>query len=308
MLVICFSKNRLLGGYGDRIVGLIAVQTMAAALGQEFRILWDKEDITPFFEYAMFEKTDHSNQESRAIEHYLIDNQQQLKEYLMMTPQPFPDPITKFFLNQEIAQYRFKDADTYFAAILAEYKALYTTTLKPTARLLDKVRQHIPDSTNKIIGIQIRCGDCFMATNRGEWHNTGARDHIHAYLTQIKARLDVRYPVASGAYSVFVTSDFPGILEETRSVFTSTDIFYIDDVIQHIDRWAVDADISKVFADNYILSQRTTELYISTNSNYGRVAALSAVHDRIYDVALPSSSQPLDKRTLLTKGEQIHLH
>jgi len=300
MLVICFGKNRLLGGYGDRIVGLIAVQTMAAALGQEFRILWEKEDITPFFEYDGFVlKPDEDT-----IENDLIDRQLYIKDYLMTTPQPFPYPITKFYLNQEIAQYIFKDADTYFAAIFAAYKALYTTTLKPTARLLDKVRQHIPDSTNKIIGIQIRCGDCFMATNRGEWHNTGARDHIHAYLTQIKARLDIRYP----GYSVFVTSDFPGILEETRSVFTTTDIFYIDDVIQHIDRWAVDADISKVFADNYILSQRTTELYISTNSNYGRVAALSAVHDRIYDVVLPSSSQPLDKRTLLTKGEQIHLH
>ena len=299
MLVICFGKNRLLGGYGDRIVGLIAVQVMAAALGQEFRILWEKEDITPFFEYNGFVlKSDEDT-----IENDLIDRQLHIKDYLMTTPNPFPDPITKFYLNQEIAQYIFKDTDTYFTSIFAAYKALYTSTLKPTARLLEKVRQYVPDSTNRIIGIQIRCGDCFMATNRGEWYNTGAREHIRAYLTQIKTGLDVCYP--GSAYSVFVTSDFTGILEETRNVFTdtTTNILYIDDVIQHIDRQSVNPDISKVFADNYILSQLTTELYISTNSNYGRVAALSAVHDRIYDVALPSS--PLDKRSLLTKGEMI---
>jgi hypothetical protein len=288
MLVICFEKNRLLGGYGDRIVGLIAVQIIAAELGQEFRILWEKEDITPYFEYAAF-----NNPNEDTIENNLIDNQLRIKEHLMTAPNPFPDPITKFFLNQEIAQYRFKDADTYFNAIFAAYKALYTETLRPTARLLDKVDECLAGHQN-IVGIQIRCGDCFMATNKGEWYNTGARDHIHAYLTQIKSDLDVCY----SDYSVFVTSDFPGILEEARQVFDT--VLYIDDPIQHIDRPAINEDISKVFADNYILSQRTAELYISANSNYGRVAALSATHDRIYDV---TSAQPLDKRRLLSKGE-----
>lgn len=291
MLVICFGKNRLLGGYGDRIVGLVAVQVLAKELEQEFRIQWEKEDVTPFFDYTSF-----ADQGKEPNEHYLIDNQLQLKEHLMTDPNPFPDPITKFYLNQEIAQYRFKDADTYFNAIFTAYKALYTETLKPTPLLLEKVRQCIPESGTPVIGIQIRCGDCFMATNKGEWYNTGARDHINAYLTNIKTGLDKRYP----DYAIFVTSDFPGILEETRRVFAQ--VLYIDDPIQHMDRRAINEDISKVFADNYILSQRTTELYISANSNYGRVAALSAPHDRIYDM---TTAQPLDKRRLLSKGECI---
>lgn len=296
MLVICFGKNRLLGGYGDRIVGLIAVQILAKELEQEFRIQWTKEDITPFFHYTAF--ADQGEEPKEPKEHYLIDNQLQLKEHLMTDPNPFPGPITKFYLNQEIAQYRFKDADTYFNTIFAAYTALYTETLNPTPLLLEKVRQCIPDSGTPVIGIQIRCGDCFMATNKGEWYNTGARDHINAYLTQIKMILDIRYP--DSVYSVFVTSDFPGILEETQRVFAQ--VLYIDDPIQHIDRRAINEDICKVFADNYILSQLTTELYISTHSNYGRVAALSATHDRIYDVA---TAQPLDKRRLLSKGERI---
>jgi hypothetical protein len=288
MLVISFEKNRLLGGYGDRIVGLIAVQTLSKVLDKEFRIQWEKEDITPFFEYAAYEE----GPQSVIIDS--IDNQKLYKQSLMILDNPFPMPTTKFLLNQEIAQYRFKDADTYFATIFAAYKRLYTETLRPTARLLDKVDQCIAGHQT-IVGIQIRCGDCFMATNKGEWYNTGARDHIHTYLTQIKNSLTQYLD-----YAVFVTSDYTGILEEARQVFDT--VLYIDDPIQHIDRRPVDADISKVFADNYILSQRTTELYISTNSNYGRVAALSAPHDRIYDV---TTAQPLDKRRLLSKGECI---
>lgn len=289
MLVISFEKNRLLGGYGDRIVGLIAIQVLAKELGREFRIQWEKEDITPFFDYVAYE----GGSQSVIIDS--IDNQKLYKQALMTMDNPFPMPTTKFLLNQEIAQYRFKDTDTYFATIFATYRALYTTTLKPTARLLNKVDKCVVGHQT-IVGIQIRCGDCFMATNKGEWYNTGARDHIHTYLTQIKTGLDDRY----ADYSVFVTSDYPGILEEARLVFDT--VLYIDDPIQHIDRHAINEDISKVFADNYILSQRTTELYISTNSNYGRVAALSAPHDRIYDV---TTAILLDKRALLSKGECI---
>lgn len=288
MLVISFEKNRLLGGYGDRIVGLIAVQTLSKVLDKKFRIQWEKEDITPFFKYAAYEE----GPQSVVIDS--IDNQKLYKQSLMILDNPFPMPTTKFFLNQEIAQYRFKDADTYFATIFAAYKRLYTETLRPTRLLLDKVDKCIAGHQT-IVGIQIRCGDCFMVTNKGEWYNTGARDHIHTYLTQIKNSLTQYLD-----YAVFVTSDYTGILEEARQVFDT--VLYIDDPIQHIDRPAINEDISKVFADNYILSQRTTELYISTNSNYGRVAALSAPHDRIYDVA---TAQPLDKHRLLSKGECI---
>ena len=290
MLVICFEKHRFLGGYGDRIVGLISVQVLSAVLGQEFRILWDKEDITPYFTYPSIDAV-------QGVEHDMIDNPLHIKGYLMTTPIPFQNPITKFHLNQEIAQYLFKNpvqtGRDYFATIFRAYKELYTTTLKPTDRLQEKVAKCIGDTRLPIIGIQIRCGDCFMVTNPREGYNTGARDHIHTYLTQIKAK-------QTSPYAVFVTSDFPGILEETRRVFEN--VLYIDDVIQHIDRNPVDTDISKVFVDHYILSQKTTELYISTNSNYGRTAALSAAHDRIYDVA---TAEPVEKRTLLSKGEMV---
>ena len=58
----------------------------------------------------------------------------------------------------------------------------------------------------------------------------------------------------------------------------------LNDIIQHLDRDAVDTNISKVFIDNYILSQKTNILYISTYSNYGRIAALSCNHNKIYDL------------------------
>jgi len=48
MLVICFDEKRYLGGYGDRIVGLIAVYLMAKALRRPFKILWTKEPMKSF--------------------------------------------------------------------------------------------------------------------------------------------------------------------------------------------------------------------------------------------------------------------
>ena len=299
MLVICFDKTKVMGGYGDRVTGLISVQIMSFLLGQEFRIFWNKEeDISNYFTYQSID----SFPSKGVIEHDMIDSQTLLKDYLMTSSVPFPDPITKFYLNQEIAQYLLKNPifieKDYFSIIFDKYKDLYKYTLIPTVFLMEKVKKCIGNINFPIIGIQIRCGDCYMVTNICEYHNTGLREHINEYLTVIKDQLKSRYI----DYAVFVTSDFPGILEETCSVFDN--VLYIDDIIQHIDRKPVNSDISKLFADNYILSQKTDELYISIISNYGRVAALSAVHDRIYDV---TTAMPVEKRTLLTKHEMLFI-
>ena len=45
MLVICFDKNVLLGGLGDRIVGLMSIKLISKLLHRPFYILWNKEDI-----------------------------------------------------------------------------------------------------------------------------------------------------------------------------------------------------------------------------------------------------------------------
>ena len=69
-------------------------------------------------------------------------------------------------------------------------------------------------------------------------------------------------------------------------------------------KFKFDSDISKVFVDNYILSQKTDLLIISANSNYGRLAALTSNHDQLYSFTTLDS---LDKKTLLSKHENLFI-
>ena len=41
MFVICFTKNVLLGGLGDRIVGIISIKLISKLLNKPFYILWN---------------------------------------------------------------------------------------------------------------------------------------------------------------------------------------------------------------------------------------------------------------------------
>ena len=82
---------------------------------------------------------------------------------------------------------------------------------------------------------------------------------------------------------MFLTTDCIGIVNDLKLIFDESRIIYDDTTIQHLDRKSIDNDNSKIFSDNIILSQKTKLLFISKHSNYGRIAALSAKHDNIYD-------------------------
>ena len=55
MLVICFDKNVLLGGLGDRIVGLMSIKLISKLLHRSFYILWNKEDIKDYIDYSNYD-------------------------------------------------------------------------------------------------------------------------------------------------------------------------------------------------------------------------------------------------------------
>jgi hypothetical protein len=60
-------------------------------------------------------------------------------------------------------------------------------------------------------------------------------------------------------------------------------------------------NFSKIFIDNFILSQKTKQLYISDYSNYGRIAALSSIDQKVFNL----DCNELDKKYLLSKHEII---
>lgn len=316
MFVICFIPNKLAGGFGDRIVGLIAVRLLSKALHQPFYILWNRENIRPYIDYSDFDFEKLNFPNDKIMIYSYIDNQSGLKPHLMNTPLNMlfdNEKANCFFLNQEIAQYLYKNAEmtghNYYNDILAEYKLLYTEILKPAPSIIRKINK-LTMLKNNIVGIQLRCGDKYMVTNRGEGHTTGILEQIPAILNRIKTTCDsyFHHETEEPKYHIFLTSDYDKSYDECVRIWGGVDnaksqIIYNTDIIQHLDRQAVSNDISKVFVDNYILSQNTKMLFISLHSNYGRIAGLSAIHDNVYDL----DCNRLTLKNLFSKDENFSM-
>ena len=299
MLVIQYLNNRVAGGLGDRIVGLISIKLMSKLLKKDFYILWERGNIKQYFDY---QKYDFSllNLKTEDSKHYdSINNQKKMKKYLMNSTELFTEEVSFFSLNQEISQYLYKNKlfqeHDYIQDILNEYKMIYKDILKPTRYLLEKVDKLILNKRN-IVGIQIRCGDHYM--NSTSRHVTDNSTNIYSKLLNIRNLCESKF---NDDYNVFFTTDNLKILDDINSMFDESRVIYNHDLIQHIDG-PVNSDISKVFVDNYILSQKTDLLIICINSNYGRLAALSSNHDQLYSFTTLDS---LDRKSLLSKREKL---
>lgn len=300
MIIIAFEPSVLLGGFGDRVVGLLSCKAMATLLGREFRICWTKEDVTAYIDYTKYTAPD-----IRSCKVYnCIDDQTVLKRHLMDTNPSaiLPHPVAKCCLNQEIAQYLYanpafqRSAEDYYSDMFALYKTLYTDILKPTPASLARVDTLCGSHTN-IIGIQIRTGDVYIPNNANYNPYKAIEDvpsTVKTLLTGIKAHM------GDQQYVVFITSDYDRILSLAETVWPSEQLLYNHETSQHIDR-PVRGEFSKFFVDSYILSQRTTRLYVSDYSNYGRISALSARHDDLWDL----HTNPLKKAALLTKHDRV---
>tara|TARA_Y100000992_G_C21248063_1_gene484398 strand:- start:484 stop:1392 length:909 start_codon:yes stop_codon:yes gene_type:complete len=300
MLVISFDNKRsVIGGLGDRIVGLISVKVISKLLNKKFYISWTKENIKKYINYEKYDYELLDIEKNNIKRYNYIDNQRGLRKYLIESTDLFIENISMFSINQEISQYLYKNElykyKNYYDDIFSEYKKLYTDILIPTTYLMDKIENLTKDRSN-IIGIQVRCGDCYMITNKNDKykHNNNIKD-IYDKMINIKKNCDSRY----NDYNIFFTTDNIDNFDVVNNVFSPDKVIYYNSLIQHIDRKSIDDDISKVFIDNYILSQKTVDLYITFNSNYGRIAALSCLHDNIYGI----NSSKLDKKKLLSKKD-----
>lgn len=307
MLVICFDEKRYLGGYGDRVVGLIAVYLIAKVLRRPFKILWTKEPMKSFLSYEPF---DYESVAPTAPAFTKIinalDAQRRHKQYMLTAPHVFPNtgyPVTKIYCNQEIAQYIYKNPRflgrpdyRYIDDIYAAYKSLYTGILVPLPATLEKIETVLSAKKPVMIGIQVRAGDCYMDPSKTHRVLSEITVGLPLLYAGIKLHADAAY--GENSYSVFVTSDYEGAAAIAGTFWSS--VLTVAEPPQHLDE-ALTGDFSKVYVDNYILSQRTDRLYISPRSNYGRVAALSAVHDLFFDL----KGEPVAKKSLLSKGEML---
>ena len=301
--MIFISYNNIsLGGLGDRIIGLISCKLIAKLLNKKFYINWTKENVKEYTDYSKYDYELLEKNNLSVKEYRYIDEQQGLKYYLVNETNLFPEDINIFNLNQEIAQYLYKNklfqSENYYKDILREYQLLYIDILKPTELLTQKIKYYINNKTN-IIGIQIRTGDKYMLTNTGESYYVFSNliPELLSIFKNIKLNCDLVYE----NYNIFLTSDYSNIYNIANKICESQNIIYNHDISQHIDRPSINKDISKIFVDSIILSQYTKCLYISECSNFGRIAALSCTHNNIYDLY----GNKLDKRKLLSKHENL---
>jgi hypothetical protein len=273
---------------------------IADRLGQEFKILWNREDIKRYFNYEKYDYSLCQPNDAPKRDFNLIDrySKEDIEICPVVSPENFPESThTKFYVNREISYYLYKkepfSSRSYLQDIYAVYKSLYTDIFVPTELVLSRVQTYFPDAKETVIGIQIRTGDIYMDTYWNSYKVFDSPESIlPGILSKIKEHLDLDYKV----YKVFLTSDHSKIYDLALKIWPSESLIYIDERIQHMDR-SPEGDFSKILVDNYILSQKTSRLYISECSNYGRVAALSSVHDSIFGL----DCKPLVKHTLLCK-------
>ena len=186
----------------------------------------------------------------------------------------------------------------YLSDILNEYSTLYKDILIPTDYLNNRINTLISNKS-KIVGIQVRCGDMYMSNCPASKHHYDIINNIEDRLEKIKILCN---NILNEDYYIFITTDYIKIVDYVHKKFDKLKVIYNDDCIQHIDRDSINSDISKVFVDNYILSQKTDLLFISTNSNYGRIAALSSNHNNIFDF---NTCEPVLKKNILSKNEHL---
>lgn len=298
MLVIGFEPNTLVGGYGDRVVGLIAVYLMAKLLKRDFRILWTKEDISSAIDLGPLAYKGPPIQ-SRVDS---IDSVDKLRIILRNAPNPFSKSPTLLTVNQEISHHLYANPrfalESFLLDIQDVYQRLYTELLPPTPAL--KSRAAAFGSSDQIpqIGIQIRCGDVYMKTTFRTNHCViqDAANSVPQILANIKRHIELTHT----SYTVFITSDWRGAIGVAKELFGEDSVRGLDEEVQHLDRPKV-ASLDKVFLDNYVLATQCSRLYISLASNYGRIAALASLPaTQIFDLnALPlTRSMLVSKETL----------
>ena len=284
MIIIAFEKgSSYIGGYGDRITGLISCKMISDLLNTQFRISWTKEDVSQYLNYDKYKYIEDNNTDLHVhhlIDMYLNPNHPIIKE-ILNEENIFVEGNHKFIINTDISNLLYKNpkykGKQFLDDILIVYKSLYTDILIPTELMTNKINSIITDDTIPIIGIQIRAGDCYINNIYSNSYKVinDPNSSIYNILSDIKSHIIVN------KYKIFLTSDYNDIYTIALKLWESDNLLYINDIVKHMDR-NPSGDISKIFIDSYILSQKTSRMYISDYSNYGRTAALSSKHNNIF--------------------------
>jgi len=331
----------VVGGYGDRIVGLVAVRVLARMLGRKFRVRWTRDDLASYFDYSSV-----ALETKPTLSIKMIDRPEILRNELRQAPMPFVRngtlPNVGISVNAEIAQYLFQNPqfgmsygskeqvrERYLREMRWAYRTLYTDVLRPTERVRKRMQEVVGDRMG-LVGVQVRAGDCFMQTGLTWDERTrymDGEDGVRAALAGVRRKLyELRDAgrVESGT-GVFVTGDHPKVMALAQEVLGAQreggdgdgsggsegwEVLGDDEPAQHLDRRQSDKlDQTKLYTDALVLAQRCSVLFISENSNFGRVAALAGGEGQAPRVGqvFGLDGRGLSELELLSKGEMVFM-
>lgn len=310
-------KRLKCGGLGDRIKALITVRIWAQLFRIPFYINWETENIKSWFDYPDFKSISKSVKKRSIYSVFPHKDNQQLLKLISKCSQKniFDNHCNLVLTNNMFWKYilinpHVKIPGTPHEYVKHVFNQLYTDILKPTPLFLSLVKTILGDKQQTIIGIQIRTGDLNMKVGKSFSldYTRNSQKKIEDLLKNIKTHLEIRYHT----YVIFITSDFPEINQLSQKVWKQENIMYNYHKICHLDKYSPEDShqLSKIFIDNYILSQKTEALYASLlNSGYGQVAYLSGVHEQGYDIeqfqSMKLQEQGLENVSPISKEELL---
>jgi hypothetical protein len=313
------------GGLGDRLVGLIATQLIAAKLGNRFFIDWRTPDITRYVTSEYFVSPELSDQCSllrcvdrpKGVEDLLkkgrgtrlfdvpaicnstlVNNHNASANLNCMgcINSQSQTPCSAIQANHEIAQFLYSNptvsAATYYDDVLCMWQQLYHHTLRKTPYIAGIIDRLLARAAGRpLVGVQIRAGDNWIVA--GQEYDGGFSSLAQIKIAVEKIRLHALKAFPNAV--LYVTSDAPNM----SALLANRHYIVYDYPVSHIDRDF--PDHTKAFVDNILLAEHAQRLYISSYSNFGRVMAMVSPADA-YSLTL----EKLDKRSMVYKLRVEH--
>lgn len=275
--IVFYSKHGN-GGYGDRLVGIAAINCMSKIFGVPFRIVWD-EDLSLIFED--YEKYDPQSFKNHIRVNWVDSRASKVEEFFK--DKSIDEIIeTKFLIecNQPIHTFFWSKEGKKIFPFLTEnlnFNEEYHSSFRDIYSKILKLSQNIIDSIffNIDLGIQIRCGDCYSSGNS---HCYISKEKFEVYVSNSKNTLPSIFGDSeeSSIKRIFITSDCKDIYPIFKEKFVNCEVLFLDkESDTHFDMKGDTTDFHQLIKEHFILT-KCKNISTMFNSNYGITAAMIA--------------------------------
>ena len=131
VFVIVFDNSEYMGGYGDRVVGIISISLISRLLNKNFFINWKRENVKNIIEYNDFEQYNNNNK----FENIKIMNGNFSHPFIRILKNGNIESLNNlnnifFYCNLELSRYLFNNKlfskVNYYDEILNEFMTILT--------------------------------------------------------------------------------------------------------------------------------------------------------------------------------------